>query len=469
MVRPDYDWGTMPVSKTLPLLLAAAFLFSCADDKTSSPAAPGDSALKAAKSLAKREAAARVFSEDTIRSFELILAPESLAVIDANPTAEQWVTGTLVMDGDTAKGVGIRYKGAEGAWYACVEGGPWGGGRKICPLNMKVKIDHTDRDATFHGLKSFQFHAMNDHASLLTEKVSYWFVHRMGIPAPRTAHCRLSINGRFEGFFLHVEEIDSRFVDTWQPGSDGNLFKEVWPLSWDSTANSDQTFVDALHTNGKHPEVARMHAFAAQLDSAKDLAAVRAAMERWLDVPEMLAFAATSFALDNDDGPFHWYALNSSGQGSRPHNFYWMEDPARDKLRLVPWDLDKSFQLVANPDMTNAIEIQDAWGTTSHDCRNFGPDWPQRSAACDKLIAGMASYDDLYQAKLRATLDGPFAKIDSLLDTWQTRLRPVIAALPDTNQQGISVDRWTNGVADLRQEIQDAKAAVAAEIARAGR
>lgn len=457
----------MPLPKTNSLLLAAALLSSCADDRsTSSPLVPSDSALKAAKSQAERDAAARVLSEDTIRTYELILTPENLAAIDANPTAEQWVEGMLVMDGDTAKGVGIRYKGAEGAWYACVEGGPWGGGRKVCPLNMKVKIDYTDPDATFHGLKTFQFHAMNDHTSLLTEKVSYWFVNRMGIPAPRTAYCKLSINGRFEGFFLHVEDLDSRFVDTWQPGSDGNLFKEVWPLSWDSTANPDQSFIDALHTNRKHPDVSRMHGFAAQLDSAKDLGAVRAAMERWLDVPEILAFAATNFALDNDDGPFHWYATSASGPGSQPHNFFWMEDPARGKLRLLPWDLDKSFTLVANPDMSNAIEIVDAWGTTSNNCMNFGSGWPQRSAACDKLTAGMASYNDLYRTKLQATLDGPFTKIDSLLDTWQNRLQPVIAALPDTNQQGISVSSWTRGLADLRREIQDAKSAVAAEIQR---
>ena len=76
---------------------------------------------------------------------------------------------------------------------------------------------------------------MGGHPSKLTETVAYWFVRQIGIPAPRTAFCKLFSNGQFEGLYLHVEEMDSRFVDAWQPDSAANLFKKVWPLSWDGT------------------------------------------------------------------------------------------------------------------------------------------------------------------------------------------------------------------------------------------
>jgi len=447
------------VSRSLLCLLGAAILsLSCAKDE-STPTT--DAATPSLSPQAKREAAAAMFSEGSIRTFNLILPEANLETINANPTAEQWVEGTLEMEGDIAQRVGIRYKGSEGAWYDCVQGGPWGGGRKICPLNMKVKIDY-QADATFHGLKTLQFHAMNDHPGKLTETVAYWFVRQMGIPAPRTAYCKLFINGQFEGLYLHVEQMDGRFVDAWQPDSDANLFKEIWPLAWDGTANSEAAMISALRSNEKKADVGNLRAFALELEAAADLTAVRAAIEKWMDVDQALALAALTLALDDDDGAFHWYALDeASPNAARPHNFYWLEDPARGKFHLLPWDLDKSFTLVANPDTSNAIELLDPWGTTSHDCQNYGPGWPQRSAACDRLVAGMASYPDRYQAKLKAILQGPFAEVDAFVAAWIARLEPVIAALPATNGQGISVANWKAGVADLQREIADARAIVA--------
>jgi spore coat protein CotH len=449
------------------LLCTAILSLSCSHDQTRSVSdGSTDTSADTAGVQGKLEAAAAMFAEDQIHTYNLILSEENLDAINANPTAEQWVEGTLVMDGgDTAEQVGIRYKGSEGAWYGCVAGGPWGGGRKICPLNMKVKIDYKT-DTTFHGLKTLQFHAMNDHASKLTETVAYWFVRQMGIPSPRTAYCKLLINGQFEGLYLHVEEMEGRFVDAWQPDSDANLFKEVWPLSWDGTATTEQAMVDALRTNEKKSDVASLRAFALELEAASDLPAVRAAIEKWMDVDQALSLAALTLALDDDDGAFHWYALDeTSTSAAKPHNFYWMEEPARGKFHLLPWDLDKSFQQVANPDTSNAIELLDPWGTTSHDCQNYGSGWRQRSAACDRLVAGLASYKDLYRAKLQATLDGPFAKVNALVAAWTTRLEPVIASLPATNGQGITPSNWKDGVTNLQQEIEDSRAIVVDAVA----
>ena len=55
---------------------------------------------------------------------------------------------------------------------------------KTCvKLSMKVKINHTDDDLKFHGLKKLQFHAMNTDASLMRERLSYYLFREMGIPA----------------------------------------------------------------------------------------------------------------------------------------------------------------------------------------------------------------------------------------------------------------------------------------------
>ena len=84
-----------------------------------------------------------IFDQGQLHTFELDLAPELLAELDADPAAEQYVAGTLTFAGETLP-VGIRYKGSVGAFVNCLSGDnifeP--SGRKTCTkLSMKVKAN----------------------------------------------------------------------------------------------------------------------------------------------------------------------------------------------------------------------------------------------------------------------------------------------------------------------------------------
>ncbi|MCB9496131.1 MAG: CotH kinase family protein [Fibrobacteria bacterium] len=438
---------------------------SCSESTTSVSAPPQAPEPVAIDSTSKTFLAARLFQDDTVRRYDLLLDPESLAVLDADPIAERYVGGTLVVEGDTMRGVGIRYKGNEGAWYGCVENGPWGGGPKVCPLNMKVKVNRTHPDTTFHGLKKFQLHAMNNDPSKMVERIGYWFYRQMGVSAPRVVHVELWINGEYEGLYVHVEEIDGRFTRTHFQDGTGNLYKEIWPLLHDGTAADTFAFMGALHTNeddpfqGHLPEFSRALAATGSPDSLRDL------VERWMIPEEILSLAAVSYALDDDDGPFHWYALDeTSPSRARPHNFFWYEEPSTSKIHLVPWDLDHMLRDVATPDTFNAVELRDAFGETSHDCRNYGQDWRQRSAACDKLVRTWASWDELYRSRQRALLEGPFSRISTVLPIWQAQVRKVVERNQDKSPHAPSLAAWEDGNRALESELADARRLLGAQL-----
>lgn len=449
-------------------LLLSLSMSACDDSSDNPQIPPAPPRVEVdADSLAKIVLAQRVFDEDTIRRYDILIDSAALASIDADPMAEQYVEATLVVEGDTMRQVGVRYKGNEGAWYQCVEGGPWGGGGpKRCPLSMQVKVNWKVKDTTFLGLKRFQLHVLGTDDSKLVQRVSYWFFRQMGVPVPRVAHVELWINGVYEGLYAHVEEIDGRFVRAHFPDGSGNLYKEIWPLRYDGTVQGVDYLVNALKTNEEKSAVGSLYTFGQELSQDSTLPQIRASIERHMDIEEAMAIVAVSYTIDDDDGVFHWYALNAFETSSaKPHNFYWYEEPAGGKVHLIPWDLDLTLDKVGELDSMNALELMDEWGAVSHDCENYGYEWRQRSAACDKLVQGLVSYDSLHKAKLLELYNGPFSRVDTAMARWKKQLRTVLTKNQDLDN-GTNIGIWEDGVTRLEGEMATAKSILAKKVGK---
>jgi spore coat protein CotH len=326
-----------------------------------------------------------IFDQNVLHTFELKIPKEDLEKIDSDPVAEQYVEGMLIFKGDTISPVGIRYKGSIGAFVGCVDGPnifeP--SGKKICTkLSMKVKINWNGREERFYGLKKLQFHSQNLDPSQMHERIGYWLFRAMGVEAPRSVHARLMINDDYSGLYALTEQIDGSFTDYHFDDQNGNVYKEVWPLTNDGTPTNEQSFIVALKTNeDDNPSVALMSNFAEKLSMAAD-AELQNVISEYMDINKIVSFAVVDRAIRNDDGPFHWYC-EVGGCGN--HNYYWYEEPNNQKINLIPWDLDNAFENIlsnANP----VTPIADEWGETSNNCQPFpyGPFFiPQRSAACD--------------------------------------------------------------------------------------
>lgn len=401
-----------------------------------------------------------IFNDDVVRTYEILIHPDSLAKIDNNPTAEEYVEATAFIIGtDTIGPVGVRYKGNEGAWWGCTTE-HLSGAKTCAKLPMKIKINW-NRDTTFFGLKKFQLHSMNLYQSQLRERVGYWFFRQMGVEAPRVVNARLKINGKEAGLFAHVEEIDGRFTKYHFENGSGNLYKEAWPL-YGNEVTSESQILSRLETNEEVADISIFKSFGSDLAQA-DSSSIKSVIEKWMDVDKILRLAAVSYGLDDDDGPFHWYSQGGATL-ARPHNFYFYEDPLLRKVQMIPWDVDHMLDGVASPDVSNAVELIDGWGEISNNCEEFGQGWPQKSAACDKLVAGWASYKEEYKAIQQQLLSGPFQAIVPVLAKWESQLRPVTEQIYSADSRFQSVDSWEYGVTQLRQELNDAKARIEASL-----
>ena len=402
-----------------------------------------------------------IFDQNVLHTFELKIPKEDLEKIDSDPVAEQYVEGMLIFKGDTISPVGIRYKGSIGAFVGCVDGPnifeP--SGKKICTkLSMKVKINWNGREERFYGLKKLQFHSQNLDPSQMHERIGYWLFRAMGVEAPRSVHARLMINDDYSGLYALTEQIDGSFTDYHFDDQNGNVYKEVWPLTNDGTPTNEQSFIVALKTNeDNNPSVALMSNFAEKLSMAAD-AELQNVISEYMDINKIVSFAVVDRAIRNDDGPFHWYC-EVGGCGN--HNYYWYEEPNNQKINLIPWDLDNAFENIlsnANP----VTPIADDWGETSNNCQPFpyGSFFIyQWSAACDKLIGGWASYEQEYKDLKTKFINDPFSAstVNGLIVAWSEQIRAATQEADEEHSDALSVQKWENNLYQFMDQLEFAR------------
>ena len=403
-----------------------------------------------------------LFDQEQLHTFEIDLPEEALAQLDADPAAEEYVEGSLTFDGETIEPIGIRYKGSVGAFIGCTAGpNPFeASGAKSCTkLSMKLKINWDDPDLEFYGVRRVQLHALNLDASLMHERLGYWLFREMGVPAPRSTHARVVVNGEYLGVFALTEEVDGRFARATFDDGTGNVYKEVWPFDADGEPRTADEFIAALETNeDEDPTADIITAFAAELAAAAPDERVDV-LERWTDLETLLATIVVDRAIRNDDGPLHWYCF----EACEPHNFYWYEDPSTLKVSLVPWDLDNAFDaLVAGTTVGNFIAVADPFGEITNDCEPFAHgsfNLLQRSAACDPLLGALATLRDDYERIRADLLAGPFAddRIEEQLTAWTEQIGPAVAEAAERHDDAPSVESWEAALVRLREAIDTSR------------
>jgi spore coat protein CotH len=393
-----------------------------------------------------------------------LLSEQDLALLDQSPGREEYVEGSLVFEGQTVQPVGIRYKGNWGAFSQCAEYLPGQYpaetplGPKTCTkLSIKVAINFPkDSGALFYGLKKLQFHAMNADNSLMRERLGYALFNEMNVPAPRVVHARLLVNGRLEGLFALVEQIDGRFTrGRFTDGGAGNLYKEIWPKHSDP-----QAYINALESNtAENPSAERILRFKAAIESGNGVDAI----DGWMDLEHQMRYIAVDRTIENDDGIFHWWC-NETGMGRNPavlgdpnahgnHNYYWYEETNADRLWLIPWDLDFAFR-----GDTTLTPIMTPWNETNVECVCGGnPVVPQMPPGCDRLTQHWATLYDRYLEYVREFLQGPFNQqnVNAKLDRWAVQVDAAVQEQAATTHNGthLSYEMWQLQLNDFRNQI----------------
>jgi hypothetical protein len=387
-----------------------------------------------------------LFDESTILTYELEVAPADWATLNETATDEQYVPATLRLGDEVFEQAALRYKGSYGSLFFCFDAM----GNQTCDkLSMKVSFNEYDAEGRFHGLKKLNFHSMEADPTRMHDAIGYKLFRDHDVPAPHTAYARVKVNGDLMGLYVVVEQVDGRFtrgVFDDEDGGEGNLYKEVWP-----SYLTEQPYLDALETNAdESPSADKMVRFAQALTDAGEVG-FAGVIDDWMESGELMRYMAIARLIDSWDDIVAWYC---AGGPCFNHNYYWYESTTLDRVWLVAWDIDHTFE---EPSPIRTTYGMPDWDDTEASCDPipifFGIDG--RAPACDPFIHAMATQLwDEYAAESQALLDGDFtlANMNARIDELAALIEDAVAE--DPNSPGPAV--WADAVNDLRN-IVDAK------------
>ncbi|MGL1886637.1 MAG: CotH kinase family protein [Reichenbachiella sp.] len=365
-----------------------------------------------------------IFDQNEIRTYNIVISQTALDVLNEDPAAETYVTAALEFEGQIVEDIEVRYKGSVGAWHynvgfdgytVCLDEmtGADGAGSKVCQkLSMKIKFNtDADPERKFFELKKLQFMHMNNDPSQLRDRLGYWLFRAMGVTAPRSVNAIVQINGVDNGLYALVEQIDGRFTRANFNAGEGNLYKQIMPVSSDNAPRSDYEYITALKTNeDENPSVALIKNFAEDIQNA-DGSSITGVIKKWMNVNEMMAHMVVNRVVWHWDSPW-----TPDGYGDNANNYYWYEDPDNEKLTLIPWDLDLILHEGMYPDYTE-VQTPRAGDPKPSVCNT------KSLAKCSRLFMGFLEFEDEYKAAVVKLRDEVYPQFKIELEKWRDQVR----------------------------------------------
>lgn len=275
-----------------------------------------------------------LFDDDVLPEIAIELSEEAVASLLTDPYV--YVQGTFIFEGERVEGVAIRTKG-ENSWRPIDE-----------KPSLKIKFDGFVEDQEFRGLKDLTLNAMNNDVSMMHERVAYRMYREFGIPAARSTHGTLSLNGDNYGLYAVLETVNRDMMKRWHEDADGTLFEQ-----------HDVDFYDVyipcvVEDTGIEPAGGNYACFQFEYgDETKTSAELRAPLQGLTDALEtgtyLQRYEAAAAWLDWDSFIRYWAVAAVIGQydsypfGSPGDDAHIFVNPTTGLIEYMPHGLDETF------------------------------------------------------------------------------------------------------------------------------
>jgi spore coat protein H len=301
--------------------------------------------------------------------------------------ARKYVPATF-RDGDTVyTNVAIRLKGAAGS-FRPVDDKP----------ALTLNFDKYTKGQHFHGIEKMHLNNSVQDPAYMTELICGELFMAAGVPAARTTHARVELNGRDLGLYVLKEGFDKTFLKRHFKNPSGNLYDGGFVREITEELEID---------SGKDHGYADLKALARAAEEP-DASARLAALEKVLDVERFLTFMAMETITWDWDG----YPMK--------HNNYRVYcEPSPGKIVFMPHGMDQMF-----------------WEPN-------GPIFPNFEGLVARALIGTQEGRRRYREKIGTLLTNVYdvAKMTNRIQEVHARLRPLVGR------------RLDGPVADLRNRI----------------
>ncbi|MGH9387837.1 MAG: CotH kinase family protein [Vicinamibacterales bacterium] len=374
---------------------------------------------------------ADLFNPAVLHRIDLNLHSSDWAKLKQNFQINDYYPADVTWNGQTVRNIGIRSRGA--------------GSRSGVKPGLRVDIDRYATTQLFLGLKAFVLRNQTQDASGIHETTAMWLYARMGIPAPRTSHARLYVNGQYAGLYVIVEEIDKKFlarvfgiVDE-NIQNDGHLYEYDWIDEWrfsylgSGLEAYKQRFSPKTHESRTDEDLYRPIETLVRLTNETPTSGLVTAIADRLDLSLFMRYLAVQTFLAENDGFAGNWAVN---------NFYLYRLEDQAKHVFIPWDASNAF-----------------WGP------RFDVTWRFETNVLVTKLMQIAQFRDTFFASLNEAADVAGAR--NALDTEIRRELDLIdSAVREDTLKPFSDSQFVNAGNLMRQFSGERVAYVKCEVAR---
>ena len=200
------EWGLIAA---LVLTLAVALLLPAKEETAS-----GDGIAMEYEEL---------FETDRVHTLDIRVEDGAWEEFIATATNKEYISCTVVIDGDVCENVGLRAKGNSSMQRVTQARN----GR----YSLKIEFDHFVDGQLYKGLDKLALNNLVQDDSAMRDYLTYRMMGEFGVAAPLCSYIYITVNGEDWGLFLAVEAIEDSFLqrnfglyhgELYKPDSFGN-------------------------------------------------------------------------------------------------------------------------------------------------------------------------------------------------------------------------------------------------------
>ena len=327
-----------------------------------------------------------IFDEGRVHDVSLTMSADDWQSILGDSRGDEWRHASITYDGVVVDEVGVRPSG---------ESSRFAGNQK---MSLRIKFDAFNGQGEFGGYEDINIKGEYDDGSMMRERLAL-FVFGALIPAPKTAHARMTVNGDLRGLFTVRQDWDATSIAEHFSQPVGPLYRlrpyseaqdpylyinddpasyvpQPWDRHIDKATPGDEVIAPFLKAIASNPS---------PLDSVAD-------------VDELMAYLSASAIVMTTDG-----LVGNSGAADHFEYF----DPQSGKFSVLPWDPDNTFGSAGE---VPTRSIYSKLGRNAY----------------VRVIRDQSNYQDLYRMKLGAAIAAvPLAMVQAKADSIYAQIKDV--------------------------------------------
>jgi spore coat protein H len=250
----------------------------------------------------------KFFTEPEIRTFHFEVSEAALNQLRRSPRS--YITGTVREGQHVLTNVAIRLKGMGS--FRSIDEKP----------SLAVKFDEFATNQHYRGLNKLMFNNSVQDSSYLAEMLATQLFRDAGLPAARSTHARVQLNGRDLGLYVMFEAMNKQFLKQHFTDAGGNLYEAYLgdvdgPMEQDGGTDTSMADLRALHAACRVPD---------QAQRWRELNKV-------LDVDRFVSFVAMEMLTSHWDG----YAIHTN-------NYRIYHDPRTGQFTFITHGIDWAFR-----------------------------------------------------------------------------------------------------------------------------